>query len=222
MPHRARLAGILALVTAGALVLPRTATAQFELAPTIGMYLPLGGWTQITDGGTGFAMQRRHLSAHIWGARLSSWPGERVGIEGYVGFTPSQVAVSTADGTTDVRAGVVITSARLMYKLATLQDGHQKHEDARLTWDVLLGVGGGILHRYGNAWENTSGVTAPALVLMAGLRTKLSGSMTWRVSLEDYVSWAQFDRGLPSQTRGRTHHDLLLSLAIVMRLGGGS
>jgi hypothetical protein len=181
------------------------------------MYMPLGGWRNESDGGTGFVPERRHLSAHMLGARLTTWPSRRLGLEGTLAFSPSQVAVSTAGSTVDVSAGVLLASARALWKLTTLVDGHP---DNRTHWDVMLGAGAGLIHRSGSAWENTSGVTAPALLFTGAVRTRLAGSVAWRVSLEDYVSWAQFDKGRPNQTRSRLHHDLYGSLAVVVPLAG--
>lgn len=204
-------------IAAGAALWPSAAAAQVDLAPTLGTYLPLGGWTQVSDGGTGFAPKRRQLAAHLMGARLTAWASSRLGLEGSVAFSPSQVAVSTDGNTTDISGGVVLASARALFKVATLVDGHPEDQTH---WDIIVGAGAGMVHRSGSAWENTSGVTAPALVFTGAVRTRLAGPLSWRVSLEDFVSWAQFDKGLASQTRGKVHHDLVGSLAVVVRLAG--
>jgi hypothetical protein len=208
---------VVALAVAGAALWPLPVRAQVELAPVIGMYWPIGEWTQQSDGGTGFATRRHQIPAAVVGARLAVSTSKRLALEGAVAFSPSQVAVTTQGGISDIRAGVLLASARALFKVATLADGTP---DDRVGWDVMLGAGPGLVHRGGSAWENTSGVTAPAIVLSAAAGTHVGGSVTFRFGLEDFVSWAQFDRGLPSQMRARQHHDIIGSLGVLVRLAG--
>ena len=202
--------GVVALAVAA--VWPATARAQVELVPSLGFYWPIGGWTQQQDDGSGFPPLYRQLSAVLFGTRLSVRLSRSIAIEGTLGATPSQVAVSTAAGTTDFNGGVYLASARAVLTVASVIEG-PRHDQVR--WNFFLGAGAGLVHRAGTAWQNTSGVTAPALVLEAG-----AGVGTFRITVEDYVSWAQFNGGLPSQTRARMHHDLIGSLGFALRLGG--
>jgi hypothetical protein len=151
------------------------------------------------------------------GARITAWVSGRLAAEGMLAFSPSPVAVSSNGRTTDVAGAVLLASVRALVNVTSLPDGHP---DDPTTWHLMLGAGAGLVHRGGPAWENTSGVTAPALVLTAAARTRITASLSWRVSLEDFISWAQFDRGLPSQTRARVHHDLVASLAVALRVTG--
>jgi hypothetical protein len=213
-----RLQGSVVLaLAAGAALWPLPVRAQVELSPVIGMYWPIGEWTQQTDGGTGFVPRRHQIPAGVLGARLAVSASKRLAFEGTVAFSPSQVAVSTEGGISDIRAGVVLASARALFKVATLADGTP---DDRMGWDVMLGAGAGLVHRGGSAWENTSGATAPAVVLTAAARTHIAGPVMLRFGVEDFVSWAQFNKGLPSQMRARLHHDLITSLGVVIRLTG--
>lgn len=209
---RARQLRIGAVAFATAVAWPSATHAQVEFVPTLGYYWPLGGWTQQLDDGSGSPPLRRQLSAGLLGTRLSVRLSDRIALEGTLGATPSQVALSNANGTIDYHGRVVLASARAVFKAATLIDG-PRHD--RVRWDLLLSAGVGLVHRAGTAWENTSGVTAPALVLATGV-----GAGAFRVTIEDYVSWAQFDGGLTSQTRGRLHHDVIGSLGFALRLGG--
>jgi uncharacterized membrane protein YjfL (UPF0719 family) len=84
----------------------------------------------------------------------------------------------------------------------------------------LLGAGGGVVHRGGSAWSNTEGVTVPAFVALFGVRAPLSRAVTWRVSLEDYVSWTEYNAGLANQMEARLHHDYYVSLSVVVRVAG--
>jgi hypothetical protein len=208
---------VVVALAAGAALWPLPARAQVELAPVIGMYWPIGEWTQQSDGGTGFAPRRHQIPAAVLGARLAVSTSKRLAFEGTVAFSPSQVAVSTEGGISDIRAGVLLASARALFKVATLADGTP---DDGMGWEVMLGAGAGLVHRGGSAWENTSGVTAPAVVLTAATRTHIAGPVMLRLGVEDFVSWAQFDKGLPSQMRARLHHDVIGSLGVVIRLTG--
>lgn len=206
-----------ALAAAGAALWPSAAPAQVELSPAIGLYWPIGEWTQQSDGGTGFTARRHQIPAAVVGARLTVSASKLLAFEGSFAFSPSQVAVSTEGGIHDITAGVILTSARAMFNVAKLVDGQP--ED-RVAWDLKFGAGVGLVHRGGSAWENTSGVTAPAIVFSAAARTPIAGSVMLGLGLEDFVSWAQFDKGLPSQMRARMHHDFIVSLSMVVQVGG--
>jgi hypothetical protein len=97
-------------------------------------------------------------------------------------------------------------------KLGTIVDG-PAHDQVR--WDLLLSGGMGVVHRAGVAWQNTSGVTAPTLLLGSDL---VVGG--FRLTVEDYVSWARFNGNFSTQTRARMHHDVILSLGMAVRLAG--
>lgn len=217
MRSRLRSTLIVAIAAAAACLWPRAAHAQIEVAPALGMYFPLGGWRQVSDEGTGYVPRRRQLPAHMLAARFTTWASKRLAFEGTFAFSPSQVALSTDGNTSDFSGSVLVTSARALYTVASLGDGH---DTRRETWDIIVGAGPGLVHRSGSAWENTSGVTEPALLLTAAVRMPLAGSVTWRVGLEDFISWTQLDVGRPSQTHARLHHDLIASLSVAVRVAG--
>ena len=204
--------GGIALVAVTVVAGPAPAAAQVQLVPALGFYQPLGGWTQQEDDGTGFPPLRRQLGTAIVEARLSVPMSPRLAVQVGFGVTPSQVAVSTASGTVDINAGVYLGSARVQYTVATFTDG-PSHD--RVRWDFLLGLGAGVVHRAGTAWENTTGVTAPSLIVEGGFAVGM-----FRLMLEDYMSWAQFNGGQPDQTRARMHHDLVGSFGFSLNLGG--
>ena len=205
------LIGLAALATTAVPISP--AQAQVEIIPAIGYYNAVGGWTQQEDDGTGYPPLRRQLGTALLAARVSVPVGSRAFLQATFGVTPSQVAVSTASGTVDINAGVFLARAGALFKVLTLMDGP---EHRREQWDMLLGAGVGVVHRAGTAWQDTRGVTAPTVVLEAGFAVG-----EFRLMLEDWISWAQFDAGTPRQTRARMHHDLVGTLGFVLRLGGG-
>lgn len=200
------------VMAAAAVTAPAPLRAQIDVMPTLGFYSPLGGWTQESDGGTGFAPLRRQLSSLMYGVRLAHPLSRTLSLQATFGAAPSQVALSTASGTVDINATVLVSSARAVFRTMTLRDG-PTHDQVH--WDVLLGAGIGVVHRTGTAWADHSGVTAPALLLELGF-----GVNAFRVMLEDYISWAQFDSGRPTQTRARMHHDLIGTLGFTLTLGG--
>jgi hypothetical protein len=202
-----------ALAALAALTVPSQAAAQkkVEVIPALGFYLPVGGWTQEEDGGTGLPL-RRQLSALVFSARVSIPVSKKLDIEGDFAITPSQVAYSTATGTTDLDGGVYIISARAAYKLVTLKDG-PSYDLAH--WDLITSLGLGVVHRGGIAWQDISGVTAPVVLVATELGVGL-----FRLTIEDFVSWGQFNTGRPNATRPRIHHDFIFSLGLTLRVGG--
>ena len=184
---------------------PHRAAAQVEIAPAIGMYMPVGTLFKgdIQNGGE----SRSQVPAGMVGFRISAWPSRRLSFEGGIAFSPSQVAVSNSSGTHDITGSVVLAHAR-----AVLQLGPPAK--AQL-WGFHVAAGVGMTHRSGSAWETTLGGTAPALALAFGARTRFRRSpLTMRLELEDYVLFNQFDQGLPDTKGAAMHHDLAWSVGI--------
>jgi hypothetical protein len=208
---------IVVVFAVAALVLcPSRAGAQVEVGVSAGAFWPLGaGWKP--DVGLAGQVERRQIAAHIVGARLAYWSGNRLGVEATLGLSPSQVAVSDVGRIRDIGGRVVMSSLRVLTRLASLTDG--KPGAGFSHWDINAGAGAGIISRSGTAWANVSGTTHPAAVLTLEFRTPLAKAATIRAGLEDWVSWATFDRGLQSETRWRVQHDVIFSLAAQLRVG---
>ena len=201
------------MVAVSAALLVTPAAAQLVVVPNLGFYSPLGGWTE-EDDGSGFPPLRRQLSTLMYGVRVAHPLSSTVSLQGTFGVAPGQVALSTASGTVDINAMVFVGSARAVFRTMTLMDG-PTHDQVH--WDVLLGAGVGVVHRAGTAWENTQGVTAPALIVELGFAVS-----AFRLTLEDYISWARFQfDGSAAPTRSRMHHDLIGTLGFSVTLGGG-
>jgi hypothetical protein len=200
----------------GLVVLPLASAplaAQVEFGPSIGLFWPLGGWTQDFDGDQ---VQRRHIATGMLSARLAYWKGSRFGLEATVGYSPSQVAVSELSGTQDKTAGVVLSSVRVLTRVLSLTDGDRRDP---YHWDFNAGIGAGLISRRGVAWENTTGTTHPAAVLALEARTRFGRLINGRAAVEDFVSWVRFNKGLPSETLARVHHDMLITFALQFQLG---
>lgn len=193
---------------------PSSAAAQVELGPSVGVIVPLGRWTQNFAGDE---VRRRQLTATLVTTRAAYWLGARIGLEAMFGYAPSQVAVSGPTRTQDITSGVVVGSARILARFASVLDGQSRSSAVR--WDFLGGVGAGFVARGGSAWANHTGTTHPAGVLNFEARTHLTGPVTVRLMVEDFVSRPTFNKGLDGESRSRVHHDLLLTFMGVIRMG---
>jgi hypothetical protein len=93
---------------------------------------------------------------------------------------------------------------------------------------MYFGAGAGVVSRGGEPWRYYSGATVPALVASFGVGTPLYGlgvrkpypppRIVMRAEAADYISRAQFDKGLPTETTARWHHDLTLSVLFSFHL----
>jgi len=209
-----RLSVVLGMVALAAA--PSRAAAQGEMGVYVGTFWPLGGGWRY-DVGSGGQVERRHIASHMLGARVAYWPKARMAVEGTLSFTPSQVAVSDPARIRDVRARVVLSSVRGLYRLASIRDGQPGAGFAH--WDINAGFGIGLMSRSGSAWSNVSGTTHPGTIFGIEARNPVAGSFTVRVAVEDFVSWATFDKGLQSQTRWRVQNDIMFTFAAQVQLG---
>ena len=71
--------------------------------------------------------------------------------------------------------------------------------------------------RSGTVWSYSSGRTSPALVLNVGTRTPVGPRCVMRFDIEDYISRARFDKGLPTETAAHMHHDVVISMSVAFR-----
>jgi hypothetical protein len=177
---------------------PQSVAAQIEITPALGMYWPVGDlFTGDLDNG---GETRQQVAAGMIGFRLAAWPTRRIGLEGGLSFSPSQVAVSRASGTRDITGSVVLANARAVVALSPRS----------AIWGFHAAAGVGVVHRSGSAWETTLGGTSPALTLAFGARSRMRRTnVTMRLELEDYILFDQFDQGLSYTTGARVHHEVM-------------
>ena len=145
------------------------------------------------------------------------WTSHHFGVAGTINLSPSDVALSDTAGTHDYASLVVLASVRALYAFSPL---HFRPLPGRreIPWSFYVGAGLGMANRSGAVWNYSSGLTSPALLLNVGVRTAVGGRTVLRFDVEDYISRAQFDKGLPSETAARMHHDLLFSMSIAFRV----
>ena len=189
------------------LLAPAAASAQLEIAPRIGMFNPVGS---LVNEGT---LNEKHQGAAILiGGTLLYKATKRLGVQGNVAFSPSPAAVTDSFGTTDLTGEAFLADAQLMVQVTPVTS----------LWSMYVGAGAAVITRGGSAWRYNSGVTVPAFVATIGTRTLLYGlrvrrpypppRVVMRLELSDYVSRAQFDKGLPTETSPLTHHDITVTV----------
>lgn len=206
------------LAIATSLLVPATALAQIDLGFSVGWYNPVGALVQSGDKATPATyFQQRLQGTPTLGANLIYWTSKRIGIAGSMHISPSDVAQTDTTGTHDHSSTVVLASARVIYAFSPLLF---KPPPGRrdLPWSFYVGLGAGVASRSGAVWTYSSGLTSPALVFNAGTQTAVGSRALIRFDVEDYLSRAQFDKGLPTETEARTHNDLILSLSVAYRV----
>lgn len=192
---------------AAAALSPVTARAQVEIGPRLGAYVPVGALIREPDFDPGGGFEKRQISAAFLGVVATAWVFRRLALEVNLAASPSGVAVTDSAAVSDKVATVFLASTRVLIALSKERT-------------FYVGVGMGLVARSGSVWSYANGATAPAGVLAVGTRATLTPSVRMRFEIEDYVSRAQFDQGLPSETRARAHHDVLVSLGVVVSVNG--
>jgi hypothetical protein len=208
---------VLASVTG--LCAPATGLAQqTDVGFTVGFYNPLGALVQrgMKSSPATYFQQRQQGTLSL-GANVIVWTSSRLGIAGSINISPSDVAQTDTSGTHDHTSAVLFGGIRVLYAFTPMLfkplPGRRE-----LPWSFYVGGGAGFVNRSGGVWAYSSGLTSPALVLNAGVRTAVGARVVLRFDVEDYFSRAQFDKGLATQTEARSHNDLLLSLSLAYRV----
>ncbi len=158
-------------------------------------------------------MNEKHQGAAILiGGTARLRAAKRLSFEANVAFSPSPAAVTDSFGITDLTGSAFLADARLIVAVTPITS----------LWSMYVGAGAGVVSRGGSAWRYNSGVTVPAFVATIGTRTPLYGlrvrppypppRVVMRLELSDYVSRAQFDKGMPTETSPLTHHDLTVTV----------
>lgn len=204
---------LLALVTVSWHATPLTAQLRLEATPLVGMYIPLGALVDQTSADGSNVLRKRQVGTLVGGARFGVRTGEHAAIELSLAYSPSMVAVTDAFSTVDRNAGVLFASVRAPFELTA--------QSAQTDWYFHAGPGVGVVARGGGAWAGYEGVMDPAFVMAGGARLHVKRSrLAFRLEIEDFVTWASFNDGLPSRTQPSVHHDLVWSMGIILPLAG--
>ena len=220
---RMRVSGFAVVAVLGAVArlwAPGMGHAQtLDIGGHVGLYAPVG---PLIDGGSsadGTSLpQKRLLMAGLVGADAVVWAATRFGFIASVAYAPSSVALTNSSGTTDHVGSVILASARVVFAFTRLTVGPDVVTGRRNTpWSFYVGTGAGLASRGGAVWAYSTGRASPAVVLNVGARTPLGPRSLMRLELEDYVSRARFDKGLPGETPARWHHDVVVALSFAFR-----
>jgi hypothetical protein len=201
---------IAALLLAPAIASVGFAQITFSVNPNVGMYIPHGAALLEIPNHLSEVQSKKPVGGPVFTTRLAAWLTPNLGIEGSLGYSPAYIAVKTHNGVVDdQRQALLLTSIRSVYRFPA-------EEIKRLGFQVGTGIG--LVSRSGDAWSDTPTDPAFAFVLAAGVRAQLSPRkpLAFRMELEDYISWAQFQLDSGAYTRGRAYHDLVWSLGVVM------
>lgn len=212
-------AALAAIVT---LPLAVVAQVSYEVAPYVGLYLPLGAMLQAWPPSPGFSgsgqtvTQRTSLAL---GGHVTAWLSHRVGLEGTLSYAPSGVNMTCGDPNGCARDGrVLVGSVRVVMPLTFVG----------ILRAVHVGGGIGVVDHGGPAYKSVSGTTSAAPTVGAGVALRVAGSTLLRVDAED--SWFRSQlgyqnscvhvdavcRAVESSMLG-SQHDLILSVGLGFR-----
>jgi hypothetical protein len=203
---------IVALASVAVMPSPSAVSAQLEISPSIGFYVPHGAnlLKSRVQQGDRFSLRKKAVGGPVFTTRLSAWVTRHLGLEGTVAYSPALIAIhSTSGSVSDVAQHLVLASARSVLRI--------NPDSLRKSVNIHVASGVGIVSRTGAAWEDTPPVSpSVAFVLAAGGQTRLGRTVLFRFELEDYVSWIDFQEG---QHSTRLYHDLIWSLGLGIPIG---
>jgi hypothetical protein len=191
------------------------ATAQVQLSPSFGVYIP-HGVPLLEERGVagGEGLRKQAVGAPVFTTRASMGLSSLLGIEATLSYSPGLIAVHSTGRVDDVSAGLVLASARTIFRLTP---------ESTTKFSIHAATGVGVVTRIGSAWSDTPANPAFALVLGAGARAPLTNKGTgpaFRVDLEDYLSWAQFELEDGTRTKAHPYHDLVWSIGLSIPISG--
>lgn len=183
---------------------------QVHLSPSLGVSLPFGG--PFIDEAS---LKKHPVAAAVFAARLAVTPTPHLGVQASLALGRGLVAVRDSLNTvTDIPSTVVLSS---------LKGALHFNPHTRTGVSMHVSSGLGLIARSGRAWADTRPPSVvPAWVMSAGGSARLSrrGSVYFRFELEDFISRARFNVGLPTETRALWHHDLIWSLGFMFPILG--
>lgn len=206
-----------AVVGAALVFLAAHATAQVQFSPSFGVYIP-HGVPLLEERGVGGSegLRKQAVGAPVFTTRAGMALSSLLGLEATLSYSPGLIAVHSSTGRVDdISAGLVLASARTIFRLTP---------ESATKFSIHAASGVGVVTRIGNAWSDTPASPAFALVLGAGAKAPLTNKGTgpsFRVDLEDYLSWAQFELEDGTQTKARPYHDLVWSIGLSIPISGG-
>ena len=193
------------------------AAAQFQLSPGFGVYIPHGVPLLTESGATsGETLRKQAVGGPVFTTRAGFSLSRLAGLEASLSYSPALIAVHSAGGQVDDRsAGLVLLSARTLFRLTP---------ESTTKFSIHAASGVGMVTRIGHAWSDTPTKPAFALVLGAGAMAPLTprGGTAFRIDLEDYLSFAQFELSDGTRSKAHPYHDLVWSLGLAIPISKGS
>ena len=192
------------------------ASAQIQFSPSFGVYIPHGVplLSQRTETG-GESLRKQAVGAPVFTTRAGTALSSLLGIEATLSYSPGLIAVHSSSGRVDdLSAGLVLASARTIFRLTP---------ESATKFSIHAASGVGMVTRIGSAWSDTPASPAFALVLGAGIKAPLTNKGTglaFRMDLEDYLSWAQFELEDGTRTKAHPYHDLVWSIGLSIPVSG--
>lgn len=190
---KARFAALAAI--ASAVLAPVSVQGQlagkFVITPYAGVYVPSSdlGRVTITEAGTSTVLTARHQAALALGTTASFWATDRVGFEGGVVYSGSDLKsqnVLSEGGTLTSfpakdHANVWLGTAKLMFQLLPSESDY----------NLRLGFGPAIITRNGSAYKDVdgkyTGLTDVGAAVSLCSRVRLTDNFALRLRAEDYV-----------------------------------
>ena len=188
---------------------PVQAQTRLEFTPHLGMYFPLK--PAVREASPPLTMRQVTSLVLGGGFALNS---KKFSVEVKADYSPSQVATTDNSRTFDTNGGIMFASAKALMKF-----GPYKPK----TPELQLGVGAGMISRFGKAWSGYSGgKTDPALVLAFGGRYPMGQwlPLNVKVEIENYISHVQFGPAGSVGTTKHLNHDTVWSVGFEMPLTG--
>ena len=192
------------------------AAAQFQLSPGFGVYVPHGVPLLTENGASGETLRKQAVGGPVFTTRAGFSLSRLAAVEASLSYSPALIAVHSAGGRVDDRsAGLVLLSARSLFRLTP---------ESTTRFSIHAASGVGMVTRIGNAWSDTPTKPAFALVLGAGAMAPLTprGGTSFRIDLEDYLSFAQFELSDGTRSKAHSYHDLVWSLGLAIPISKGS
>jgi hypothetical protein len=166
------------------------------------MWLPIGVVRE--DGAGGSLVQRAQVGELLVGGRAGLALSRAITVEGSLGWSPTQVALTDSTGTHDIPGTTLLATARMTFV-------------SRLSQDFAgnVGAGIGVVRRSGRGWDRPH--VAGALVTALGLQADVGAGTAFRMEFEVYASRGtrRSVSGEPAQASWRA--DLALSFGVVIR-----
>jgi hypothetical protein len=181
-----------------------------RFSPVVGISLPFGG-AFIDER----LLHKQQVTSAILSARLDYTATTRLGVETSISAGRGLVAVrDSTNAVHDISGTIFLSNLKgVLWINPGVRNGIIMH--------VASGIG--LIGRSGKVWQDTKpkGIS-PAWVVAVGGNAKLTprGPVEFRFELEDYVSQAQFNVGLPTETRALLHHDIVWSLGLSFPIMG--